>query len=292
MTKLTPSYQSSAPTGKPNSRMAALLTAAFEGHNITIVGTPDQPWFVARDICNALGIVDTTSLRALDPEDKSTAICGTGGGNQHRVTVNESGMYSLILRSRKPEAKRFKRWVTSEVLPQIRKSGIYCEASAKALAATTEVKRLESRLRAYANWHKLRVQESVIVGSIGQSGEVFVSKGNGKFVPYGQEHNAFDVIRGRFELAAVSSDPRLAVPARTQLVAVPAAMPEPNRWCVFVPLVAGICDAEAGMPLLAFAERTPSQVTTLRVFNKTEQILHNPLRHEVVASIIHVELPN
>jgi prophage antirepressor-like protein len=84
-----------------------------------------EPWFVAKDVCEALTL-DTSNLsKLLDDDERST--CPVQYTEQVRTVsiINESGLYSLILRSRKPEAKAFKKWVTSEVLPSVRKHGAY-----------------------------------------------------------------------------------------------------------------------------------------------------------------------
>ena len=83
-----------------------------------------EPWFIAADVCRALEM-DTTQTRRLDADDKGVCSIQTPGGMQQMATINESGLYSLIMGSRKPEAKKFKRWVTGEVLPSIRKHGAY-----------------------------------------------------------------------------------------------------------------------------------------------------------------------
>lgn len=87
----------------------------------------DQPWFVGKDIAVALGYSNTRDALAkrVDAEDKGVAKCDTLGGTQELAVINESGLYSLILSSKLPSAKKFKRWVTSEVLPAIRKTGHY-----------------------------------------------------------------------------------------------------------------------------------------------------------------------
>lgn len=86
-----------------------------------------EPWFVAKDVCHALGIENSRqALRRLDDDERNTVISNDGNrGNPNLAVVNESGLYALILTSRKPEAKRFRRWVTSEVLPAIREKGFY-----------------------------------------------------------------------------------------------------------------------------------------------------------------------
>lgn len=97
----------------------------------------NAPWFVGKDIAAALGYSNTRKAIAdhVDPEDKGVTKCDTLNGAQRMVTINESGLYSLILSSKLPAAKKFKRWVTSEVLPAIRQSGGYgVQPSAPVLA--------------------------------------------------------------------------------------------------------------------------------------------------------------
>lgn len=113
-----------------------------------------EPWFVATDVCAALGYSHTPhAMRMLDDDEKGVRIVDTLGGEQTLNTVNESGLYSLILGSRKPEAKRFKRWVTSEVLPAIRKTGGYQQP------APVELSRMEIlRLAMDAEEAKLKAE--------------------------------------------------------------------------------------------------------------------------------------
>jgi hypothetical protein len=88
----------------------------------------DAPWFVAGDVCKALEIQNVSqALGQLDPDEQIEHIQYIGSGRKPKL-INESGLYSLILRSRKPEAKSFKRWVTSEVLPALRRTGTYSVA--------------------------------------------------------------------------------------------------------------------------------------------------------------------
>lgn len=87
-----------------------------------------EPWFVAKDVCDALGI-DTNHIReSLDNDEFNTLRIAEGKGNPNKTIISEAGLYSLVLRSRKPEAKAFKRWVTHEVLPSIRRDGGYMVA--------------------------------------------------------------------------------------------------------------------------------------------------------------------
>lgn len=90
----------------------------------------NEPWFVGNDVAKALGYGEGKSLpnaisNHVDMEDKGVTKMMTPGGNQEVTIINESGLYSLILSSKLPSAKEFKRWVTSEVLPSIRKTGSY-----------------------------------------------------------------------------------------------------------------------------------------------------------------------
>lgn len=87
-----------------------------------------EPWFVAKDVCDVLGTETRDVRKVLDADEVDTIHIGNRGGRPSLI-INESGLYSLILRSRKPEAKRFKKWITSEVLPAIRKTGGYIPVS-------------------------------------------------------------------------------------------------------------------------------------------------------------------
>lgn len=95
-----------------------------------------EPWFVAADVCRALDIGNVTqALSRLDP-DEITLI--SNEGSREINLVNEPGLYSLVLGSRKPEAKAFKRWITHEVLPSIRKTGVYVLPTVKQRGLTTD----------------------------------------------------------------------------------------------------------------------------------------------------------
>lgn len=85
-----------------------------------------EPWFVAADVCRALEIANNRdALTRLEQDEKGVALTDTPGGTQEVTIVNEPGLYALVLGSCKPEAKAFKRWVTHEVIPSIRKHGMY-----------------------------------------------------------------------------------------------------------------------------------------------------------------------
>lgn len=98
----------------------------FNGSETRVIERDGQPWWVAKDICDVLGLGNTTeALRGLDEDELSSELMKSGGQGREMSIVNEPGLYSLILRSRKPEAKSFKRWITHEVLPAIRRHGGY-----------------------------------------------------------------------------------------------------------------------------------------------------------------------
>lgn len=108
--------------------MNELQNFSFEGNEVRTVLINDEPYFVGKDIADVLRY--SNSRKALidhvDEEDKNTVTIRDGNkGNPNQVVINESGMYSLVLSSKLPNAKKFKRWVTNEVLPSIRKHGAY-----------------------------------------------------------------------------------------------------------------------------------------------------------------------
>lgn len=108
------------------SNLAVFSNESFGNVRTTMID--GNPWFVARDVCDCLGLDSSNLSKLLDEDEKGSYTVRTLGGYQMMLTVNESGLYSLILRSRKPEAKTFKRWITHEVLPSIRKTGGYGNA--------------------------------------------------------------------------------------------------------------------------------------------------------------------
>ena len=118
------------------SIIASAIPESFSFENCTIraVSKDGEAWFVAEDVCSVLGLTNPSmALKALDDDEYSKFNLGNSGrGNPNVNIINESGLYALILRSRKPEAKRFRKWVTSEVLPAIRKTGSYSLTISKA----------------------------------------------------------------------------------------------------------------------------------------------------------------
>ena len=102
---------------------------------VRVVTINNEPWFVAADICHALELSNSRmAISRLDDDEKGVSSTDTLGGTQHLTVVTESGLYSLVLGSRKPEAKAFKRWITHDVIPTIRKTGGYVNDDAAFVA--------------------------------------------------------------------------------------------------------------------------------------------------------------
>lgn len=98
----------------------------YENNDVRTVEMNGEPWFVLKDVCVVLGLGTVSKVAdRLDADEKGMNQIHTPGGMQDVTVINESGLYNVILRSDKPEAKPFRKWVTSEVLPSIRKNGGY-----------------------------------------------------------------------------------------------------------------------------------------------------------------------
>ena len=106
--------------------MNELQVFTYGGNEVRTVQRSGEPWFVLKDVCAILGISKyRDAADRLDPDEREPVRVDTLGGKQEMLCINESGLYNVILRSDKPEAKPFRKWVTSEVLPSIRKTGGY-----------------------------------------------------------------------------------------------------------------------------------------------------------------------
>lgn len=108
------------------STEVSILNQAFEGHPVRISVRANVPWFVLNDVCRVLEIENPRNIaRRLDADERDVHSMDTLGGKQRQTVVNESGLYACIMESRKPAAKRFSKWVRSEVLPALLKTGSY-----------------------------------------------------------------------------------------------------------------------------------------------------------------------
>ncbi|MFN3973448.1 MAG: Bro-N domain-containing protein [Gemmobacter sp.] len=106
--------------------MGEVIPFDFEELAVRVIMVDEAPWFVAADVCRALGISKyRDAIARLDDDERVSVLVDTLGGQQSMSAVSESGLYALILTSRKPAAKRFRKWVTAQVLPAIRRTGQY-----------------------------------------------------------------------------------------------------------------------------------------------------------------------
>jgi prophage antirepressor-like protein len=129
--------------------MNNIIPFEYESHNVRVVTDNDgEPWWIASDVCGVLSLSNPSeAIRGLDDDEKSTLRISEGG--PERNIISEPGLYSLIIRSNKPEAKKFKRWITHEVLPSIRKTGQYDVGNASELdliiKSAQAMKKIETR---------------------------------------------------------------------------------------------------------------------------------------------------
>lgn len=125
---------------------------------VRIVMVKDEPLFVAKDVCDVLGISNSRdAMNRLDEDEKAMSVLPTQFGKKSMNMVNESGLYNLIFQSRKPEARAFRKWVTQEVLPNIRKYGFYMTPE-KAMDVSTEKKLRKQML---AEMEKYLIDEDI-----------------------------------------------------------------------------------------------------------------------------------
>ncbi|ATI12302.1 MULTISPECIES: phage antirepressor Ant [Acetobacter] len=125
------------------------LAFDFEGHAVRTINRDGEPWWVLVDLCAVLELGSPhKAADRLDDDEKGRTIIPTLGGPQEMTVINESGLFSLILTSRKPAAKRFKKWVTAVVLPSLRRTGSF-SVEAAILASQNAVKVLTPKAQAY-----------------------------------------------------------------------------------------------------------------------------------------------
>lgn len=116
--------------------MSNLIPFQFEGNAVRVVEVGGEPWFIAKEIAEILGYSDSFEMTKKLDDDEKQNLQIAGFGNRGVTAINEAGLYSCILTSQKPEAKPFKRWVTHEVLPSIRRTGGYVTPTAQTIEAT------------------------------------------------------------------------------------------------------------------------------------------------------------
>lgn len=146
--------------------MNEIQNFVFDGSQIRTLAINDEPYFVGKDVAEILGYSNPQKAirNHVDEEDRGVTKMGTPGGIQDLTIINESGLYSLIMSSKLPDAKRFKRWVTSEVLPQIRKHGMYATAELLnnpdlAIQAFTALKAEREKVQALSLTNAIQAQQ-------------------------------------------------------------------------------------------------------------------------------------
>ena len=176
--------------------MNGLQVFSYEGNEVRTVQKGSKILWVLKDVCRILGIEKYRDAAArLDDDEREPVLVDTLGGRQEMIAVTESGLYSIILLSRKPEAKKFKRWVTHEVLPTIRKHGAYVtpakleelmndpDSWIKVLTALKEERAAKERLQLEATENKPKVifadavsvsEGTILIGELAK-----ILKGNG-----------------------------------------------------------------------------------------------------------------
>ena len=176
--------------------MNGLKVFSYEGNEVRTVQRADETWWVLRDVCSVLEIDNSGNVAArLDEDEKGVHTLDTLGGKQDLTVISESGLYSTILLSRKPEAKKFKRWVTHEVLPSIRRHGAYVtpakleeimndpDAWIKVLTALKEERTAKEKLQLEATKNEPKVifadavsvsEGTILIGELAK-----ILKGNG-----------------------------------------------------------------------------------------------------------------
>ena len=133
-----------------------LQTWNYESSEIRTVQMNGEPWWVLADVCKVLEISNSRNVsNRLEADEKGVTLVDTLGGAQQVTIINESGLYAVILRSDKPQAKTFRKWVTNEVLPSIRKHGAYMTGQTPERIKALEVKEMNARVRMSNQFLKL-----------------------------------------------------------------------------------------------------------------------------------------
>lgn len=122
-----------------------IVPFSFAGYEVRIVIIDGNPWWVARDVAETLGYSATSAMtRSLDDDERGVQILHTPSGDQSMTVISESGLYSAILRSSRAEAQAFKRWVTHEVIPEIRRTGSFGSPAQDVALPATYLEALEA----------------------------------------------------------------------------------------------------------------------------------------------------
>lgn len=168
---------------KPQQPKTEIMPLEFEGVAVRATRIGEDPWWVAADVCKVLGIGNPSqAITRLDDDEKGVITNETLGGRQSLTVVNESGLYALVITSRKPAAKAFRKWITSEVVPQIRKTGKY-------VSKPSRIARTAKRLGCCHETAKVRVKLCDTNKAMNRR----LAKQGAKPRDYQQAHNAASV---------------------------------------------------------------------------------------------------
>ena len=125
-------------TPKTERENSQLVPFTFENHTVRTVVIENEPWFIASDVGEILGLSKVrTTVQGFPENERGAHTVGTPGGKQKMLTVNEPGLYRLVFQSRKSEAEKFKTWVFTEVLPSIRRTGMFLPEGLNAMIRRT-----------------------------------------------------------------------------------------------------------------------------------------------------------
>jgi prophage antirepressor-like protein len=159
--------------------MSEIMKFGFDSSQVRVVKDGGEVWFVASDVAKVLGYRDAANMaRMLGEDEKGTHILGTLGGNQALTIINESGLYACILKSRRPDAERFRKWVTGEVLPQIRKQGFYADTDQRLTKRTSE--EIAHGLMALANEVRRSLPKFTSKASLVTNACIFIQRSAGQ----------------------------------------------------------------------------------------------------------------
>ena len=156
-------------------------TFHFQGKEIQIKIVDNEPWFLAADIARALTVKDTSHMvinADVEEDDVRRILNTTLGGGQEMLFVNESGMYTILMASRKQSAKRFKRWVSKEVLPSIRKTGSYSLNQTTALPLDYELQLIRAKAELTSNEAEKFSQEQKLLSQKQSFYEMMINQAN------------------------------------------------------------------------------------------------------------------
>lgn len=143
----------------------------YESKKVRTIIRDGEPWFVLRDVCHVLGISNSKMVAArLDEDEKGVSFTDSLGGQQKTTIISEPGLYKVILRSHKSEAKKFMNWVTHEVLPEIRKTGSYIRTP------RTYIQALEALLESEKEKERLKQEKKELQIELDESKEYFTVK--------------------------------------------------------------------------------------------------------------------